>query len=43
VREERVGLGILENKFFALFGTGTGQQLVKDVESSLVLGLADGA
>ena len=43
VREERVRLGILENKLFALFGTGTGQQLVKDVEGSLVFGLTDRA
>uniref|UniRef100_A0A2M4DGC8 Putative secreted protein n=1 Tax=Anopheles darlingi TaxID=43151 RepID=A0A2M4DGC8_ANODA len=43
VRQEWVRLHIVQNEAFALLGRRTGQQLVKDVECTLILGLANGA
>lgn len=40
--QEGVGLGILEDKLGAVLGSGSGKQLVEDVECSLILGLSDG-
>lgn len=43
IGQEGVGLGVLEDELGAVLGSGSGEQLVEDVESSLILGLADGS
>lgn len=41
LRQECVRLNVVQNVLLALLRSGTGQQLVEDMECALVLGLAD--